>query len=340
MDNKAGELDGVDTSVDLDELDDTELAGADDGSIIEPDPQDENIEGKGGDGDEDLGAAKDDGGEEEEEEGSGGDENIEGEGGAEQAATLGFIPKGRYDSVARRADAERDRADGLEQQLADIKRGVDNTRVTERAEALTTTDPSGEVAEIDANLNILSEKYAAAIADGDATQMHALRNEERALERQRTDLLFAQRGREMTAEARESVRYDMTVEALEKQYDVLNPDQEAYDPNTAGEVLDLAQAFEARGASKADAVLRAVGYVFKGYEVKPETPEKKAPEKRKTDVSKNLDAAAKQGKDLSGVGDSSAAAGKANEIDVMKLSEEEFDALPEETLRRLQGDNF
>jgi hypothetical protein len=83
-------------------------------------------------------------------------------------------------------------------------------------------------------------------------------------------------------------------------------------------------------------MLQAVGYALKGVEVG--TPkETKATKRSRT--KENIKDAKKQPPDLSDSGVDSSKQGKTTEdIDVTRLSMEEFDALPDTTKARLRGD--
>ena len=113
------------------------------------------------------------------------------------------------------------------------------------------------------------------------------------------------------------------------------------------EVIDLRDAFMVQGYEAADALRKATNYtlaaqapeVLNPAETKESKPSKKVQDitqkKKRATVQKKLEAAESQPPELQG--ESNADRGEAT-IDVNKLSEDEFNALPEETLRRLRGD--
>ena len=108
--------------------------------------------------------------------------------------------------------------------------------------------------------------------------------------------------------------------------------------------MELRQGFEATGKyTPTQALLRAVKFVLPENTVKEaETPREEP--KPKTDA-KNLrnkvDAANKQPPDTDSVGEQGNSMGKnAEDPNPLDMSEEDWDALPESTLKRMRGDLY
>ena len=110
------------------------------------------------------------------------------------------------------------------------------------------------------------------------------------------------------------------------------------------EVVELRDAFIIKGYDAVDALSRAVKYVVKDRDLdtagEAERPALAAASseqtaKKKASVAKKLKAAEAQPPELEGEGSSSRG---ENVVDFGGMSEDEFDALPEATLRRLRGD--
>ena len=105
--------------------------------------------------------------------------------------------------------------------------------------------------------------------------------------------------------------------------------------------------FIQRGYEAVDALSKAVKYVVKDYDL--DQPQESAPSlagsaqksdelaKKRALVSKKLQAAEAQPPELPG--ESSALHGE-KALDVSAMTEEEFNALPEATLKRLRGDSI
>jgi len=106
---------------------------------------------------------------------------------------------------------------------------------------------------------------------------------------------------------------------------------DSYDADVDTEVAEMKMAFVARGYSYAEALSKAVGYVLG-------TPTQKA-EARKTDVGKNVDTANRQPGRMK-AGADNGANGMSKGINIMELSEKEFDNLTPEQLADLRGDNI
>ena len=128
-------------------------------------------------------------------------------------------------------------------------------------------------------------------------------------------------------------------EELMQAYPVLDENSANYDQELQGEVLELRDAFVAKGYVPVDALTKAANYVMG-----PNTPAP-APDvaenkqikeaKQKAQVSKKLEASKAQPPTLQGEGVN---AKKETKLDLNTLSTEEFNALPEETLKRMRGD--
>jgi len=227
----------------------------------------------------------------------------------------GMIPKHRYDSAANRArEAERE--------LAELRASM-SPKEEQKEEA----DPYAD----------LDLKLEQARADGDTAAAAGYNKQIRQMERAERDAEHEQRSQRTSESTRESIRLDSTIEALNTQYPNLDPDSDTYDQDSVDEVLRLQRAFVSSGTAPSTALQDAVRYVMpKG--VAAAEPAEPA-QKRKTDVKKNVDTANKQPPGLDKVGFDSDNSGKKDVLpDVNDLTEEEFDALPESTKRKMRGD--
>jgi len=128
-------------------------------------------------------------------------------------------------------------------------------------------------------------------------------------------------------------------EQLMQEYPMLDENNADYNQELQSEVLELRDAFVSKGYVPADALTKATNYVMG-----PNTPAP-APDvaenkqikeaKQKAQVSKKLEASKAQPPTLQGEGVN---AKKDIKLDLNTLSTEEFNALPEETLKRMRGD--
>lgn len=257
-----------------------------------------------------------------------GDEEGEGDAEAEEDAEEGsvepvnlMIPKSRYDSAQSRArDAE-----------AKVKKYEQQEIAAQQAAASTKTTA---VQEMDTRLAEIDTSIEQARLDGDADTIVKLSQEARNIEREQFTIIAREEAKHAGSAAQENVKLDTLIENLETTYDILNPDSDNFDKEVISEVLELQGAFVARGDTPSVAMLKAVGYVLPEERVKDEVGAK-----RTTNVSKNLDAAKRTPASTTDVGIDSAAAGISDDKpDVAGMTDEEFDALPEATLKRLRGD--
>jgi len=144
----------------------------------------------------------------------------------------------------------------------------------------------------------------------------------------------------IVTEAQARMAYSAAVEAVEAAYPQLNVDDEKnFNQAAAEEVTILRDAYLAAGrvSDGVEALEEAVSIVAAKYGFAAPAP---APAGRQTNVQRNVDVANRQPPDLESVGHDSNMSGAQSSLpDITKLSDEEFDALPEETKARMRGDN-
>lgn len=133
---------------------------------------------------------------------------------------------------------------------------------------------------------------------------------------------------------------DLQVKALELEakHEVLNENSETFSPELQQEVIELRDAFITQGYVPVDALTKATNYVMGAnapVAPAPESVNTAVEQKQKATVARKVQASQSQPPSLKGEGVN---AKKENKIDLTKLSSEEFDALPAETLRRMRGD--
>ena len=131
---------------------------------------------------------------------------------------------------------------------------------------------------------------------------------------------------------------------LEASFPVFDQGSSDYNAEYTQEVIDLRDAFILKGENAVAALSKAAKFVVREYgldnDVAPSLtakPNKTVDEvaKKRAEVSRKLKAADSQPPELPG--ESSANRGERT-LDVSTMTEDEFNALPEATLRRLRGD--
>lgn len=198
------------------------------------------------------------------------------------------------------------------------------------------------------------KQYQDLILDGEAEKASALRSEINQKTRETLSAELAQEVETTITRKNEESALQLAADKLQVDYPQFNEDSSDYDEALTQEVIDLRDAFIIKGERPVDALAKASSFIIKNHDLATASPEeeptkglagKAAPAKKSVDevskkraeVAKKLDAASKQPPELPG--ESSSSHGE-KAVDVSTLSEEEFNALPEATLKRLRGDIF
>ena len=184
-------------------------------------------------------------------------------------------------------------------------------------------------------------EYQQFIMDMEPEKASALRQEIRQAEKETMMFEMQQQMGQTVQQSQEAVQLQTTAQIIQEQYPVLDENNADYDETVANEVIELRDAFIVQGYQASDALTKATGYVMKVSEpAAQEAPQPKSNvetiQKKKTaTVKKKIEASQAQPPELKGQGNAERGEGT---LDVDALSEDEFNALPEETLRRLRGD--
>ena len=195
--------------------------------------------------------------------------------------------------------------------------------------------------------------YQDAILDGESEKAKAIRAEINEATRAQLSAELTQEVERTVNRKNEESALQIAADKLQQDFPMFNQDSSDYDEAMTQEVIDLRDAFITQGVRPVDALAKASDYVIKtnniavpeaeestGLAGKTAPPKKGVDEvatqrKKKAQVAQKLDAAAKQPPELPG--ESSSNHGE-KALDISNLSEEEFNALPEATLKRLRGD--
>lgn len=252
----------------------------------------------------------------------------------EEKKTAKMVPHARMKEAVEK---ERKAREKTEAELKEAKDKLDSANRGVDLKKLAT-----EIEELD-------EALDKAIADGDAEAKKRIRGEIREKQMTLARAEAAALSAQATAMAVERVRYDALVERLEKEHPVMNPEHEDYDEDIVAEIVELKDAYEAKGESSSDALKKAAKYVLrtlpeKKEEVEEESEEdaeakKKAEEERRAAaVKKAQEAKGRQPASVDKGGKSSDKSGGGMKGNVDKLSDEEFDKLDPKEVARLRGD--
>lgn len=248
--------------------------------------------------------------------------------------------KGRFIPVSRHKDVlekERERADIAERKLAELN------------DQLKQVDRNADVQKLETEITELEKAHAKALLDGDvdkaAEHMRAIRLKERTIAIQESDRLSSR----AKDQAREEVRLDMAIERLEAAYPQLNEKSDEFDQTLTEMVLSSQRTYIERDRmAPADALVKAAATVMEKFktalpaaaadEKGLQAAKDAAKERTEAQVKANLDAAAKTPAALKDAGKDSDKSGLTEKVDVKKLTDEEFRALPDATKARLRGD--
>lgn len=233
-----------------------------------------------------------------------------------------MVPKARLDEVLAKQKA-------LQKQLDDIN------AAKEKAEE------APEAYDFDAK----EVEYQNMVLDGETEKAVALRREIRKAERDALEYEMRQEMSQTVNQDRQMTALQQAANAMEEAYPVFDANSESFNEDMTNEVVELRDAFMMKGYEAVDALSKAVKYVVKDHnldqtEEAPPSLAGTAPKtdelaKKRAQVSKKLKAADAQPPELPG--ESSTTRGEG-QFDLSTMTEEEFDALPEATLKRLRGD--
>lgn len=231
-----------------------------------------------------------------------------------------MVPKSRLDEVLAKQKA-------LQKQLDDMK----------AAQTLAEEAPS-EYAFSDKEI-----EYQNLVLDGESQKAAALRAEIRAAERAQLEYEMTQKMTKTVSENQQLTALQQAASELEESFPVFDQNSETYNAEYTQEVIDLRDAFILKGENAVAALSKAAKFVVREYSLDTAAPSLTAPPrntvdevaKKRAEVSRKLKAADSQPPELPG--ESSANRGEKM-MDVNSMTEEEFNALPEATLRRLRGD--
>ena len=187
-------------------------------------------------------------------------------------------------------------------------------------------------------------EYQNMVLDGETDKAVALRREIRQAERKQLEFEMRQEMNETVNQNQQMTALQQAATAMEEAYPVFNRNSEDFNEEYTNEVVELRDAFILKGYDTVDALSKAVKYVVKDHDLDgaPEEAPSLAGKaksvdevaKKRAQVSKKLKAAEAQPPELPG--ESSSNHGEKG-VDINNLTEEEFAALPDATLKRLRG---
>lgn len=242
------------------------------------------------------------------------------------------IPKSRFDEAQAKA---RQREQALLEEIEKLK-GGQHASATQKA-----------VSDMKSKIEELQDKYEDLILDGKKDEARKVRRQVEELRDELSEYQTNTKSEAARKAAIDEMSYNAQLAGYEAKYPALNPEHEDFDEDKTDEVATLLNAFVKAGQKRADALAKAVKYVLgappaagKGGDddKAKELADQRAAEARK----KAADANKKQppnGKDV-GLDSDKAGGGKGGDVDVLRLSQDKFAKLDEETKAKLRGDTI
>ena len=192
-------------------------------------------------------------------------------------------------------------------------------------------------------------EYQNMVLDGQHDKAAALRQEIRQAERAQLEFELTQKMEQKVTQSQQMTALQQAAADLETNFPVFDRTSSEFNEQYTQEVIDLRDAFIVKGDNPVAALSKAAKFVIREYGLDSgapstpslaDTPASKATPvdevaKKRAEVSRKLKVAESQPPEMPG--ESSAARGE-KAFDIMSLTEEEFNALPAATLKRLRGD--
>lgn len=236
-----------------------------------------------------------------------------------------MVPKSRLDEVLAKQKA-------LEKQLDDLR--AQKQEPGEAPEAY--------------NFDEKEVEYQNLVLDGESQKAAALRKEIRAAEKAQIEYEISSKIGESVSQSQQATALQQAASELENNFPVFDRNSDQYNEDYTQEVIDLRDAFIVKGENPVAALTKAAKFVLREYDLvdmgesapAPSLSGETAPRvdevaKKRAEVSRKLKAAEAQPPEMPG--ESSSARGE-KPLDIASMTEDEFNALPEATLRRLRGD--
>ena len=230
-----------------------------------------------------------------------------------------MIPKSRLDEVLAQNKA--------------LKKRIAQTEEAEKA-----AEEAPEAYDFDAK----EDEYMDAVLDGDKDKAKIIRKEIRQAQRTQIETeLTKDIESKVTRSSTETAIRD-AASAIEEAFPIFDSSSSEYNKELTDEVNKYMTGFISAGQNPVEALEEATTYVLQKNNMLDSSTVADVPalgqskeQKKRSEVSKKLKAADAQPPELPG--ESSAAKGE-KALDVNNMTPEEFDALPEATLKRIRGD--
>lgn len=238
------------------------------------------------------------------------------------------VPKARLDAAMEKA---RLREAQLQARIAELE----SKQVVKQQDT--------QIAQMEDEIEQLQDEYEDLLMDGKKAEAKAVRQKVSALNKALIETQTTLKSQAAKTAAIDDLKFDAALAAVETAHPQLNPDHASYDDDKASEVAEMTEAFMLKGLNRTVALTKAVKYVMgePAAERSDEAAEVIKQQRAEAARKKAADANKRQPASTNKVGLNSDQAGKTAAdagIDVMRLSQDKFAKLDEDTLAKLRGD--
>lgn len=234
-----------------------------------------------------------------------------------------MVPKSRLDEVLAKQKA-------LQKQVEDMKKAQ---------------EPPADAPDA-YDFDAKEREYMNLLLDGKEAEAVQLRQQIRTAEKTQLEFDMSQKMQQTVSQSAQATALQAAANELEANFPVFDQNSAEYSADYTQEVIDLRDAFIVQGFDAVDALSKAASFVIKDHDLVTDAAQEStltqstAPvqdevAKKRAEVGKKLKAAKAQPPELPG--ESSAARGE-KALDISNMTEDEFNALPDATIKRLRGD--
>lgn len=240
------------------------------------------------------------------------------------------IPRERFDAAQQKARA---REEALQAKISDLEKQTAAQRM------------SADVRKLTEAIDDLQDKYEDAVLDGKKPEAKAIRLELAKLQDVMIEVKTQVSSEAAKRETIQELKYDAALAKAEVDHPELNPDSDQYDPALTDEVGVLLESFVLRGFTRDVALGKAVRYVV-GAPAKrdPDNVDaRKVASDRAEEARKKAAVAVKKQPpsiDRAGIDSDQGGSKEGKDIDIMRISQDRFAKIDDETLSRLRGDTL
>ena len=240
------------------------------------------------------------------------------------------IPKSRFDEVNNKAKQAKAEVEALRRELEALKAGLQQGQQQEAPQQQEQQQPTFD-------FDAKEREYMDAVLDGEVDKALQIRNEIRKAELEAAQKIAANKSQESVADYNTRIQLEQTVSRINEQYPVFDPSADSFNEVALQEALQIRDGLIATGVNPVEAVQKAAELTSFKYttpatkqddgQVTKQKPTKQRVPKQKVDTANKQPPA---------IGDKTTTqADTGTKIDVMRMTDEEFDALSEDDIKKL-----